>query len=253
MVAGWREVDKRIRAKLVKKMMGSPDEAAAALLTITVNAYYAFFIAIRLVGAELATIYCVVGIDFALHLRITYLTIKENKKDAAEIIENTNKKKVVNTTKLVLAELIEGLTPMIYGICMALAYYGPNSNLFANVGSSFWGREIEDISQLFYTMFLLFSIDTISVVVNSLWLWKAMRVNMLQEFYRVLKAYWLFMSIKLGYCMCSVFATTDVNFGLDGSGQFKWIYHEGWQNLIWNSNELTNEEKLMLLANTTMI
>ena len=70
-MATCREIDARIRSKLIDKIMGDQDEPAAALNDISVNTTYSLFIAIRLVDAEVATVYCLVILEFVLHLRTT--------------------------------------------------------------------------------------------------------------------------------------------------------------------------------------
>ena len=59
-------------------------------------------------------------------------------------------------------------------------------------------KESSNIGYLFLVMFGLFAFDTMSAVVNSIWLWRMVKLNMLQEFNRVLKEYWLFMAVKFG-------------------------------------------------------
>ena len=96
-------------------------------------------------------------------------------------------------------------------------------------------------------MGILFAVDTVSVIVNSTTLWKVMNVNMLREFAEVLGKYWLFMAIKLAYTMSSYFVGSDVNFGGDFSGKFEWITPEGRLNLVYNSTDLSDEEKSKFL------
>ena len=79
-VAGFREFDKRITSKIVNKMMGQQDEPATALVSITISCVYGFFIAVRLTGATLATIFCTAAIDLVLHLNVTRQIIHEHKK-----------------------------------------------------------------------------------------------------------------------------------------------------------------------------
>ena len=125
---------------------------------------------------------------------------------------------MVQATNLIVSELIEGITPMIYALCMTMAYYGPNAELFANIRSNFWGQPIDDVNYVFGIMvFFLYAFDTISAVINSIALWKVTKINMLQEFSGVLTKYWLFMVIKLSYSMTGYFASLDVNFGHDSS------------------------------------
>ena len=249
-----RELDRNIRAILVKKMVGEENESASALLAIAIGGTYAFYIAIRLVGAELETVCCFVVLDSFHHIGITYAIIKEHKKVANEMNGYDNRTKTTIAAKLAFAELIEGITPITYGICIAIAYYGPNSRILGNVGCSYWSyQEIEDISVLFGTMLLLFSFDTLSVFINSFCLHKIINMNMIQNFYQVLQKYWFYMAIKLGYYMSSLFVSLDINFGNDGTGEFQWITHQGWLELVNNSTDLTNYEKVELLGNYTMM
>ena len=190
-VAACREFDKRMRTKIVTKMLGELDEPAKALLAITVSSKYSFFFAIRLTGATLATVCCVVLMDLFLHSHVTYKLIKGHSKIKVQGSNNGNTTISVVRTKLILTELVEGLTPMTYAISMAMAYFGPNAKLFTNIGSSFWGEPIDDISDVFRTMFILFSVDTLFATINAICIWKIIKVNMLQEFGGVIKKYWL--------------------------------------------------------------
>ena len=136
---------------------------------------------------------------------------------------------------------------------MALAISGPNSSMLANVGSTYWGEKIENIGPLLSSMAILFVFDIISVIVTSIVLWKVANINMLHEFRDGINRYWLFFIIKLGQLLTGYFGTSDINFGMDSSGKFDWITPEGRQILIYNSTDLTNDEKLMLMTDTTLM
>ena len=236
-VATFREVDKQVRSKIVKKMMGKPDEPARALISITISAQYGFFIATRLAGATYVTIFCFLLIGFTVHAYITFKLIKDHNKVKNKVAINEREHET-SPTKLILAELMEGFTPMIYGITMALAYYGPNAKLFINIGSSFLGKPIHDIDHVFLTMFILFAFDALSVTINSIWLKKKLNLNMLLEFHRVIRRYWTFMLIQLSYLLTGYFHCSDVNSGFDPSGNYEWITNEGRVNMMNKSIEL---------------
>ena len=133
-----------------------------------------------------------------------------------------------------------------------MAYYGPNAKLFINIGSSFWGEPIEDITEVFKMMLILFLVDTMGAAINSICLWKEMNLSVLQEFATAISKYWRFMVIQFGFLMSIYLSTSDVNFGVDSSGEFEWITTEGRLNLILNSTDLTNAEKSMLFVNITL-
>ena len=251
MFAAFRELDKQVQSTLVTWMMGNQDEPAAALVTINVSSRWSLFIAIRLVGAEFATLCCTAAIDFVLHMRQTYKCIKECRKVNAEAIRNENKDMSVNIIKLILAELIEGFVPIIYGANMAIAYFGPNAHIFSNVGNTYWSSKMEDLRHFFLVMFWLFAIDTLSAFVNSIFLSKMVKVNMLHEFCRVGQKYWFFMAVKLAFNMVLYWPANDINRGLDTTRNFQWISDEGWMDLVNRSNDLTTEEKARLVMKIT--
>ena len=242
-------MDKRIRSKLVTKMMGVLDETAKALITIHVSSGYSFFIAIKLVGAEIATIVSTVAIDFLLHSKTTHDIIKDFRKIRDVVY---GKESHTGITILILGELIEGLTPLIYGICVAMAYYGPNADILSSVGNNYWSQKIEDISPLFGTMFILFGVDTISVLFNALYLWKTMHVNMITEFSKVLNKYRYFLAVALSLNMVMYIANIDINLGMDGTQSYLWTSKEGWIYLVNATKELTVEEKSKLLGQMTL-
>ena len=251
MVAGLRDLDMRIRSKFVTKMMGEKDEAATAVVAVGTSVDYSTFIAIRVVGAEFATICCTVAIDFVLHLRKTLQIIKEYNKISDARTQTLNKAIDTKITLLVLAELIEGFTPIIYAISMMMAFYGPNANILSNIGNSYWGKQIDDLWPIYVSMSILFGFDTLSVLINCLCIWKAMNINMMSKFCQVLSKYWYVIAIILPLPLTAYIATLDVNFGVDDTQSFQWITNEGWINLVNASTVLNNQEKTELIAKAT--
>ena len=251
-IAGCREVDKRVQSKLVTKMMGVKDHSANALLVINVSTIWSFFIAVRLVGAEFATMICTVCIDFILHSKMAYKIIKDFKQvdPHGEEIEYTERNSDI--TKVILAELIEGFAPIIYGAAIAMAYFGPNANILSTVGNDYWGKKMDGIGSLFETMFALFAFDTLSATINSFCLWKFLNVNMLKEICKSLERYWFFMAITLAVNISVQLSTQDINAGIDKTRSFKWISIEGWIDLVNNSIDITYEEKKNLIGSTTL-
>ena len=180
MIVACREFDLRIRKKLVNKMTEEPDEPSTALVEIAVNAFYGTFIAIKLADAETATVWCMVTIEFFLHMKSAYLIISEKNRVVVKNVVTEETSRSLHLVHLVTAEILEAFIPIIHGICIALAYYGPNANLFANIGSSYWGEAIDDIGSVFISMMILFTCDIFIAIATSYWLWKKLNVNMLQ-------------------------------------------------------------------------
>ena len=159
------------------------------------------------------------------------------RKIVIEETEPAKSRKSVYTTQLIVSELMEGFIPITYGVCMVMAYYGPNATMLTNICSTYWGEKIADIDLVLIPMAGLLLFDTLSVVVTSVVLSTVVNLNMLQEFRNSLDKYWLFFLIKLGNGMCKHFASTDINFGMDITGKFDWITPNGRSSLIYNSTE----------------
>ena len=248
MIPCLREGNKRLLCRLVHKMAGSDDERANVLVGINVNVYYALFSAINLSGGEIATVISMVAVDFLLHLKLTYNYIQlQNQVEEADVNKNkelkTDKKKTI--MKLVLAEMCEGMVPLCYAIGYCMIYYGPNSGIFGNVGISIWGyKKVEDVQWLFIILFLLFSIDTLSVAVNAYCLRIFCGFNIVQEFARVLKQYWFILFVQLTQNVWGSFAMNDINLGMDTTLRFQWITDEGRRMLVNNSTQLLELETM---------
>ena len=249
-IFGCREFDLKVRSKIVNKMMGEKDETGTALLEITLHVLYGSFIAIRLAEAEFATVCCVVAIQFFLHMKTTHRIVCKHNRVEVKKLETNETQQNFELVHLVAVEIVEGFIPIIHGICIAMAYYGPNANLLTNIGTSYWGDEIDDFGLVFISMMVLLIFDALFAVVTSLWIWKTMDIDMLQEFQRVLAKYWLPMVINLAFLEVAYVSITDINFGMDSTGKFAWIDDEGWKSLINATKSLTNEEKILLLNST---
>ena len=148
-----------------------------------------------------------------------------------------------------LAELTEGITPIVYAIGFAMAYYGPNGSILGNVRNDYWGyKKVDDVGYHFLMMLLLFSVDTLSMIINSIGLSILTDVKLFKECCFIMKRYWLFMALRFALSVCNQYATNDINLGIDSTGQWEWITKEGRYRLIQNSTELSEEERSILLT-----
>ena len=248
-----RELNRYVTSKLVNKMMEQKDEEAYVLIGINVNAQNAFFIATRLINAERATVACFVGVDFIFHLSLTYQIIKGERKISNQTIEDDNLSNARLVIALVLSEIIEGITHIAYASCVAMAYFGPNANILGGIGCSYWAfKAIDEIWPLLGMMIVLFAVDTFSVALNFVWIWRATKKNTIPEFYRVFGSYWYLMAIVLSFNLVANFAGRDVNFASDLTGDYNWITQEGWIDFVFNATDLTDETKTKLLKNFTL-
>ena len=236
-------------SKVIKKMRGGKEEASNVLLGISVNATYSYFVALRISGAETITVCSIIAVDFILQLCMTCKIVRIYKKVENANFDDENAEKQKAITQLVLAEITEGITPIVYAIGFAMAYYGPNGTILGNVRNNYWGyKKIDDVGYHFLMMLLLFSVDTLSMILNSIGLSILTDVKLYKECCYIMERYWLFMALRFALSVCNQYATNDINLGIDSTGQWEWITKEGRFRLIQNSTELSEEERAILLT-----
>lgn len=241
--------EKFLRSSVVTKMTGGLEEESCFLVGLAVNCSYSSFVSTRLPGAENSTLCCFVAIDLLLQLQMTYKIAQLHNAVCDEETEKGKQEKQKMVKKLVLAEIIEGVTPLVYAIGFAMAYSGPNAFMFVKIGSNYWGsKAIEDPKHLFLIMLMLFGFDTFSVLINSIILRILTNVNLFREICKTIKRYWLFIAVKVTIQIVAYLETKDVNFGMDFSGKWDWITDHGRFQLINESISLSDEEKAKLLA-----
>ena len=231
--------NKSIVLKLVHKMVGTENEKANVLVGIGINVGYGLFVATQLANARNSTVFCIVAIDFLIQLKMSWRIIQLNKSIGVHDDPSLQTEKKKETAKLASAELCEGLTPLVYAISFAMAYYGPNSQLINHVGIGIWGAiAVQDVNRTFIVLFVMFAIDVMSVLLNALIIWISTKVNLFQEFCAFLNKYWYIMAIKLATLSYDYFFSNDINYGLDWTGKFCWTRGNATLSLNCTSTDL---------------
>ena len=252
----FRSSSSWVMSKIVDKITGHNNEAANSSVTSYTSYIYGFYIANGLFSAKQSTIYCILSVEFVLHMRNCYQIIRLSGKiketPTTSTKDNFNREKQQKVFELASTELIETLIPLVYGLGYALAYFGPNAHLMKNIGSNwFGGKVMKDIQYFYQLMILLFTIDLIGMILTGACLYQFCKLNVLQEICKVLKKYWWMIMLQLN-AIATFLGTNDINFALDFTGNFQWITDDGRNDLIRNSSELTQDEKAKLLQNMTL-
>ena len=150
--------------------------------------------------------------------------------------------------KLVLAETVEGLVPLVYALGLSMAFYGPNAMLYGNVGSGIWAyKAIDNIEKVMIILFGMFGIDVLSVFLNTYCLSKFANTNFSQHILKFIRKYWILLTLRLALDISWYFGFNDINVGMDMTTKFSWISDEGRMHFINCSIELTAEQKELLL------
>lgn len=251
-IPGLRAANGWILTQFVTRMSGHNNEMANVVVTTSVSNSYALYITIQLISATNVTVYCILGVEFCIHLFSCYQIIRLHRKVGGNVLqhgsENANRKEKM--MGLIINEMIELLVPLVYGIGFATAYYGPNAHLIAGVKSSYYGsKPVEDLQHWYSTLAQFLSMDLCAMICGGVILWLLTRVNLAREISLLLNKYWFIFMMKLGIA-ASNWSPNDMNCGTDNSLKFLWITDEGRLGVIFNSTDLSDDEKSFLLQNT---
>ena len=256
LIPSCRALNHKILGKLVYKMVGPCNKLADILLSTSVDMYFGLYVAILLASASEFTVYCILGVDLLLHFRSCFQIARLQQRIQTNEGETEEMKNIMDkdVEDLILSEVIEGLIPISYAANFATAYYGPNATLIGNVRSNYFDfKEIEDIDNVFISMIQLFAVDVCCILVTAITLWFSGKRNILKEFCKIMKKYWIILAIKLAGGFYTTFAQNDVNVGMDTTFKFEWITKEGRIRFIQNATDISTIEKLFLLKNSSLI
>ena len=248
-----RSFDSWVLSKLVFKMSGKENEAARIFLIVSVTLDFAIFVAVMLASSNDLTVYCILGVEFLIHLKSCFDIIRHKNQSRTDQIQNRTKatEEQREIDEVIISETIEALVPLAYAANFAIAYYGPNSEMIGNVRAEYWAfKEVENVQQLYMAMLLMFIADVGCIIATGILLWLFGRINIIQKFLNLMKKSWWILLLKLSASSTSfltMFAQNDINNGCDFTFEFGWIIDGGRISLIQNATDLTNDEKSMLL------
>ena len=236
----FKECFKFSLAKVMHKLVGKNNEKANVALGIRVNVSFGVFVATRLPGARSITVICITASDFLMQLFMSFQIIQLYKNVASGESEEIDSDKQKAVIKLALAEISEGLVPLAYALCFAMAYYGPNAKLIGNIGIELWAyKAVNDVNWTFGVLFGLFFLDLISFFLNGFIIWTYCKVNIVLEICNILHKYWYIIAVMLANYIFLYFISNDINFGNDWTFNFCWILRNDKFKLTCNSSNLS--------------
>ena len=131
-----------ILTKIAYRASGKANYFAKLCATFAVGCIHSMFL-VLVIGytATDSTSYLVFTLDITWNLVICVNAIKlfqkakkENKMENMEMVKEL-------VLKLVLTQIIEYIIPLLYGIILLLAFYGPNAEIIGNVKNDYWQYE----------------------------------------------------------------------------------------------------------------
>ena len=245
-----------VAKKIVQQISETNNEDVKFFVTTEVTVIYTSYVTGRLSSLNQITVYGLLIGEVVLQMLSCYQIIRLNTRveenDEATISSVLMERKL-KTEKLVKVEFIDAMLPLVFGVAFTLAYYGPNSGLMNDIGNDYFGgKAIKDVDTHYFAMFQMVVFDIFTMIISWLSLAYFCKINLFQAFCNMMNKYWKIFLVTTP-SITLFFGLKDVNFGMDFSGSFIWITDEGRRYLIRKAVNLSEEEKLLLLSNTTLM
>ena len=197
-----RELNTWILNKLLNMSVETDKIVAKLITTISINVVHSFFVAIIISSmANQITSFCILGVDFTLNLYMCYKIIRMQRKIDVDVAENESmaQLKKGETFNLFAVEAVEAFIPLILGMTIPLAYYGPNAGILGGIRNDYWHfKKINDIAVVIAELGLMFSIDVFSFILICFLLYQFCNIDFFYEGFQFMKIYWPIMAIKIG-------------------------------------------------------
>lgn len=233
MIPTLRTIEAWILSKIVEKTPGTNIQRLKIYVNANVMIRWASFIAIRLTSLDDVTVYSILAVELILHIHgcLQTRTITKKMQDATAPEHDRNNAVATDMKNsivtLVTSEFVEAFIPLGYGIAFTMAYYGPNAELYVNVGNDYFGgKPLENVNEFYIPMGLMFAFDAFGIVITAAYLHYSSNINVVQEFCQLMKIYWFAFMILLVDIGRS-FASRDINFAADFTMEFLWTTDKG--------------------------
>ena len=111
--------------------------------------------------------------------------------------------------ELAINEVVEAMVPILYLLCFTIAYFGPNSALIGNVGSSKWQYQaVDDFGYSFSLVFSFFLVDICSAIIGAILLWVFCRIKLHRAYVAIQNEFGICFSFILGANLNAVSITS---------------------------------------------
>ena len=194
-----KEITDHVGGKIVLKSVADDDINDALFAgKISFSLQFSIWITVLLAtSATQTTGYVMLATNFAINMRLTFKAIKFKKPISSHLLPaTTDFQRRDAIDELVLNEIVETLVPIAFIISYSIAFYGPNHDVIGNVGCGYWSfQKIEDLNTFLVPVMLMTFFDTASVIISGALLHIYCNSNILLEYCRVVKRYWMILAI----------------------------------------------------------
>ena len=196
-----KDINDRIIDKLMTKSASQEHHVETKFMRkILMNVYYSLWLATSFSMLTPAIEYTLLAINFYINISLCYRVVRLNGKTSGNHIEAKkiqNQKKEI-LTELILNEVVEILLPIAFIGTYASAYYGPNKNTLWHIAVN------ENVLEFLIPVIKMAVIDCGSLILAGISLQWFCQINILREYCRTIKKYWLYIAFWGGGCISSV-------------------------------------------------
>ena len=199
-----REVVIWTGSKLVEKCTNGDERGAKIFHQYVCSTTYSITLCYVLGAfATETTSWILMIFDFSINIVTCILLVWTRKRHPNKI-----QKQINLLEDLVIGELVEFSVPLLFIFVIAVAFYGPNPEIFGNIGNSYWQfSAIDDIHHTLKSMGLLFLVDFSSTLTSACILWFSSKINLYYAFQDVQMEFGKSFCLVQGYTMLTVIIT----------------------------------------------
>ena len=167
---------------------------------ILMNIYYSLWLATSFSLLTPAIEYILLALNFFINISLCFKVIRLNGKMFGAHIEakKIQNQKIEILTELILNETVEILLPIAFIGAYLSAYYGPNKSTIWHIAVN------ENVLEFLIPVIKMAVIDCGSLILAGISLQWFCQINILREYCRTIKKYWLYIAFWGGGCISSV-------------------------------------------------
>ena len=194
-VVASREIYLRIQNWAIENNSGTDLYGAKIVLKYYTIVNYSIFLC-NLLSSHLsdAETCVLIAVDFSINIMKCVHLIWTKKRNPSRIHDHIN-----ILQDIVINELVEFQGPLSFMLTFVGTFYGPSSHMFGNVSNEYWDFVIvENINQKIRKWLMYYLADFSSIIINSICVMYAFKINLLKAFEALQQEFWLAFSIMLG-------------------------------------------------------
>ena len=196
-----REFNIRIPLFWISKSTAGDKRCAELAHIQGVSSAHSFFLTYTVGSiATMQTAIVILGTDFLMNSFKCFKLIHLRQKNSSDTETQINL-----LQDLVISEMIEFVVPLAYLTSFIGAYFGPNSIVIGNIGSSLWQYSaVENVGHVVQYVTAFFVIDLTSLILSSFLLWKFSKIDLHRAYIAIQEEFGLAFIVQMTAILTAV-------------------------------------------------